>query len=433
MNRDEDRMILRQLRALSGVEPDAASAAFAMQCARTAVRNLGRASVGGPKGQVRIWTGFSQFLGGLTMRQRIAVGGVGLAALLGFIFLWGVLAERPASAMEKMAASIRKAKSYQYQGLLRQISFQPPPGRLAAMESRLIVYWIAPGSSREEWAHPHDAWDGPGLRRVDIAPHQKPNVRIDRLEETYYYTPARQSDRFSSVFDDIEKLGAFSAQADRDLGLKEIGGKQAHGFRIDNRKIGPQALPGHLEIWLDVQSNLPVFIRHEEKYRDRLAILEQSDIQWNIDLDPTLFDTTPPKGYAQGSGKPWTLADQLPPIIEALRIHAGASGGHYPPTVYWASCPAEELCRMLGLGQMPRGRPQGKAGKAAQAIQGFDVLAAVANHAPGFDYHGKTVGPNDKNRVLLRWKLDDGRYEVVFGDLRSETVTAERLRTLEGK
>ncbi len=48
-------------------------------------------------------------------------------------------------------------------------------------------------------------------------------------------------------------------------------------------------------------------------------------------------------------------------------------------------------------------------------------------------YYGKTVRPNDKDRVLLRWKLDDGRYEVLFGDLRAETVTAERLHDLEGK
>ncbi len=27
----------------------------------------------------------------------------------------------------------------------------------------------------------------------------------------------------------------------------------------------------------------------------------------------------------------------------------------------------------------------------------------------------------------------DGRYEVLYGDLRAETVTAERLHTLEGK
>jgi hypothetical protein len=432
MKNREDRVILRRLKVLSEIEPDEASARLALDHARAAAQNLSLAAASRTKGPGRIGSRRSHFVGGLTMRQRIAIGGAGLAALLGLVFLWGMLAERPASAMEKMAAGICKAKSYEFKYVLRQISFQPPPGRPAAMESRGVVYWIAPGSSREESAYPYDAWDGPGLRRVDIAPHQKPNLHIDRLEETYYYTPARQADRFSSVFEDIEKLGAFSAQADRDLGLKQIGGKQAHGFQIDNCKLAPKALPGRLEIWLDVQSNLPMLIRHEVKFPNRLAILEESDIQWNIDLDPALFDTTPPKGYTLESGKPWTLADQLPPIIDALKIYAELSGGHYPPTIYWASRPVEDLCRRLGLGQMPRGRPQGKAGKAGRAIRGFGVLAAVGNHAPDFDYHGQTVGPDDKEKILLRWKLDHGRYEVLFGDLRAETVTAERLRKLEG-
>ena len=46
------------------------------------------------------------------MRQRIAaLGGVGVAALLGFLLLWGGLVTRPVSAMEKMAETIRRAKS----------------------------------------------------------------------------------------------------------------------------------------------------------------------------------------------------------------------------------------------------------------------------------------------------------------------------------
>jgi hypothetical protein len=48
-------------------------------------------------------------------------------------------------------------------------------------------------------------------------------------------------------------------------------------------------------------------------------------------------------------------------------------------------------------------------------------------------YNGRTVGPNDKDKILLRWKLDDGRYAVIYGDLHHETVTAERLKALENQ
>jgi len=57
-----------------------------------------------------------------------------------------------------------------------------------------------------------------------------------------------------------------------------------------------------------------------------------------------------------------------------------------------------------------------------------DELSVDADAA----YYGKTVGPNDKDKVLLRWKREDGKYEVIFGDLRAETAILQEVRTLEG-
>jgi hypothetical protein len=46
-------------------------------------------------------------------------------------------------------------------------------------------------------------------------------------------------------------------------------------------------------------------------------------------------------------------------------------------------------------------------------------------------YYGQTVGPEDVEAVLLRWKISDNQYRVIFGDLTTETVSAERLTELE--
>ena len=46
-------------------------------------------------------------------------------------------------------------------------------------------------------------------------------------------------------------------------------------------------------------------------------------------------------------------------------------------------------------------------------------------------YYGESVGPGDSDKVLLRWKLEGDLYSVVYGDLRTEDVTAERLAELE--
>jgi hypothetical protein len=46
-------------------------------------------------------------------------------------------------------------------------------------------------------------------------------------------------------------------------------------------------------------------------------------------------------------------------------------------------------------------------------------------------YYGKTVTPKDADKVLMRWKVSDNEYRVIFGDLHAETVSAEKLAELE--
>jgi hypothetical protein len=46
-------------------------------------------------------------------------------------------------------------------------------------------------------------------------------------------------------------------------------------------------------------------------------------------------------------------------------------------------------------------------------------------------YYGKTVTPKDADKVLMRWKVSDNEYRVIYGDLHAETVTPEKLAELE--
>ena len=61
-----------------------------------------------------------------------------------------------------------------------------------------------------------------------------------------------------------------------------------------------------------------------------------------------------------------------------------------------------------------------EASQKAVAIAGFYQNLANEQREP--EYFGATVKPGDSAAVLLKWKLDDGRYRVIYGDLRAETV-----------
>lgn len=47
-------------------------------------------------------------------------------------------------------------------------------------------------------------------------------------------------------------------------------------------------------------------------------------------------------------------------------------------------------------------------------------------------YYGNVVTPQDTDKVLMRWRISDKEYRVVFGDLHAESVSPERLAQLEG-
>jgi hypothetical protein len=152
------------------------------------------------------------------------------------------------------------------------------------------------------------------------------------------------------------------------------------------------------------------------------------DIQYNIAFDPKLFDTTPPQGYQDKTKKPLPLDQQIHEIRKSLKACSKATGGTYPGNInelFAAQLYGKWSKQMTKLIPAETGEPQ--------LYKGFDEIFAVHRYNFEFAYNGKTVSAGDKDKVLLRWKLDDGRYEVIFGDLRAETVTAERLRGLEGK
>jgi len=48
-------------------------------------------------------------------------------------------------------------------------------------------------------------------------------------------------------------------------------------------------------------------------------------------------------------------------------------------------------------------------------------------------YYGDAVSATDAGKVLIRWKTERDKYRVVFGDLTAKDVTADELKTLEGR
>jgi hypothetical protein len=48
-------------------------------------------------------------------------------------------------------------------------------------------------------------------------------------------------------------------------------------------------------------------------------------------------------------------------------------------------------------------------------------------------YYGDSIDSKDSSAVLIQWKLDNGRYSVILGDLSVKTVNAEELIKLQAQ
>ena len=328
------------------------------------------------------------------MRQRIALGSMAVTVLLGLFLVWQGLETKQLSAMERMAENIRKAKSYKYTEIVTYTDDLPEPGKPSVIAFTYINYGES-NSFRSERFIP--SWKGTEPEAITINSASKPCIRISNSHKTYSTRPPiSKKGYFSDDPASLDNLGNFSGSADRELGTKEIDGKKARGFEIGLKKIRPDSDGGLAEIWIDVESNLPIQVRFENP-----KILESSttelftDIQWNIDIDPKLFDTTPPEGYADATEKTPTLEEQLEQINLSLQIYAEASGGHYP-----RECPdfftTESLCKLLGLAKWPTKtnwptkEDEEKAARAAKAIDGFSEIAGI----PLLQYRLRLLRPN---------------------------------------
>jgi len=72
-------------------------------------------------------------------------------------------------------------------------------------------------------------------------------------------------------------------------------------------------------------------------------------------------------------------------------------------------------------------------------IEESNVLAVksryeyLAQKGEDVTYYGDSIDPQDSNAVLMQWKLSDGNYRVIFGDLSEKTVGAEELIKLQAR
>jgi hypothetical protein len=394
--------------------------------------------------------------------KRIAFGGLGLAAAAALLLAaFFVTSSNQLSAMERIAQAARHVTSFSYKltHKVENAATTEKPARTLDLTS--FTYWRAPPDSKpDEFGdlratqknvavyHETTGDRGPVVLTdiIEIHPSGQPGILIDYLAKYYFRIPRLHASDIATSTPLLwlravrEKTGKIVA----DLGTREIDGREARGFSMSFGDVTQFDDFGPVEVWIDPQTDLPVEFCFRYINSDDEGFTENisaTDIQWNMELDPRLFDTTPPAGFLD-----ITLPNDersVAEVVAALQLYAELSGGRYPHvekldnrncvTKFDAEACYREMLDLAGftgpLQDEWADDPHYQ--RIEQARPGLDTLERIF-HSPKWliGYYGPDIGIGDKGKLLLWWgaakENDKDEYRLFYGDLRTEIAPRKK-------
>jgi hypothetical protein len=265
-----------------------------------------------------------------------------------------------------------------------------------------------------------------------------------------------------------------------------IDGVEVQGFRTTDPEylgaIGGDTTNIELTLWVDVENWLPFRSEMDLKSGEQMQVTGATyDFRWNVPVNAGDFDPVIPQDF-----KPFSTDGMKMPgmteadAIEGLRLFAEISG-RYPKKLNMMDVAQEiaafnnilmedlkkleeemgdktEMTKeeirnavmkktestflkklmedMGGTTEMSEEEIRNTVMKKTMEIMrplqsiGFFYMTLVADKKEPV-YYGESVGPDDADLVLLKWKVSDDHYRVIFGDLTAEDVTAEKWKEFE--
>jgi len=238
-----------------------------------------------------------------------------------------------------------------------------------------------------------------------------------------------------------------------ELGRKVIDGTETEGIEFTNPfLVVHTGYPLRFDellfrIWVDVKTSFPVYMEVEATSTDKLLTLWTGgkplsikavmyDFQWYADIDPKELEPDIPDDFV-------LMADEADGYDEdkaifGLKAFEEVTQGSYPNNLnmpYVLIDGANAIRRQLGDNAWLGSQKQQAETLWRRVIcckstcLFYDELLRQDKDAA---YFGDTVTAKDTDAVLMRWKISDDQYRVIFGDLTTKDISAAQLTELEG-
>ncbi len=234
-----------------------------------------------------------------------------------------------------------------------------------------------------------------------------------------------------------------------ELGRSIIDGKEVVGFHTtDLAMLGgvTETADVNYTLWVDTKSWLPVRADMDLKMNELMKIQYIIyDFAWDIPVNITDFEAVIPEDFTafptEGLKMP-EMTEQA--AIEGFKFFADILG-KYPNSLNMISVMKEfsEIKNSQNLTEaglklkeemksLDKEKNIDKAMNIRRPVQSLAMFyMSLVQDKKEPVYYGESVGPNDTDKVLLRWKTSEGQYHVIYGNLTVADVTTEKLTELE--
>jgi hypothetical protein len=236
------------------------------------------------------------------------------------------------------------------------------------------------------------------------------------------------------------------------LGRSTIDGIEVEGFRTTDPNWianSENKVEVDVKMWVDTKTRLPVRYDFTYAWFDQMGdkIIKHDhvvlhDFQWDVVVDASEFEPVIPDDYTRAGEvvkypahiTEETAIQGLKLLVELLAKYPESLDVH--ATVLLRLVEKSETPAAMRLKEEIKGLTDeeisNKLVDFLMPIRGlarFQIRLYFNDQGPA--YYGKAVTPKDADKVLMRWKVSDNEYRVIFGDLHTETVTAQKLAELE--
>jgi hypothetical protein len=301
-----------------------------------------------------------------------------------------------------------------------------------------------------EQLDPDGGWST--FRESCTFPDKKTMIKIMPKEKKYSRTEF--DDRWAEQWQERDPrtwIKRILACKHESLGRSTIDGIEVEGFQTTDHNWlvdVKDKVEVDVKMWADAKTRLPVRYDFTSAYFDPMGdkIIKHKhfvmhDFQWDVPVAAAEFKPVIPDGYTRLVIKyPAHITEET--AIQGLKLWVELLG-RYPEIIYddvgatvLRLVEKSETPAAMRLKEEVKGLTKDEIGNKLadflMPIRGLGRFCDILEYDKKDPaYHGKTVTPKDADKVLMRWKVSDKEYRVIFGDLHAQTVTAEKLAELE--